>query len=310
MERLKSVKRYFLTDRGDWLVQFLDTAHEELSKETRFINKARLESLLSLAVVTSVSSSDEYRDDLTCELMPCSALDEVIKVISITGKSDSKDAAEDAGASLTGFEAFSLKYKGRGLRKEMNIILHNGARITYRWLFRHRFQYKLAERELSSAWASHQGSKAFIHQSCARLAFALDIALRARMMHFIQSVQHYLVMDDIALRARMMHFIQSVQHYLVMDVIENCWHTFLENMRAVKTVEEWRRNREVQHYIVMDVIEKCWHTFIENMRAVKTVEEVLTIHNKFLDSLFMVLTIHNKFLDSCVTLFMVKDPHP
>mmetsp|Transcript_57133 Transcript_57133/g.130837 ORF Transcript_57133/g.130837 Transcript_57133/m.130837 type:complete len:293 (+) Transcript_57133:2-880(+) len=166
--------------------------------------------------------------------MPCSALDEVIKVISITGKSDSKDAAEDAGASLTGFEAFSLKYK---VEWPLNIILHNGARTKYRWLFRHLFQYKLAERELSSAWASHQGSKAFIHQSCARLAFALDIALRARMMHFIQ----------------------SVQHYLVMDVIENCWHTFLENMRAVKTVEE-------------------------------------------------VLTIHNKFLDSCVTLFMVKDP--
>ena len=44
--------------------------------------------------------------------------------------------------------------------------------------------------------------------------------------------------QDIALRARMMHFIQSVQHYLVMDVIENSWHVFLENMRSVKTVEE------------------------------------------------------------------------
>jgi hypothetical protein len=36
---------------------------------------------------------------------------QVIKVISITGKADSKDAADDGGASLTGFEAFSLKYK-------------------------------------------------------------------------------------------------------------------------------------------------------------------------------------------------------
>jgi hypothetical protein len=43
----------------------------------------------------------------------------------------------------------------------------------------------------------------------------------------------------------MMHFIQSVQHYLVMDVIENSWHVFLENMRAVKTVEEVPTERVV-----------------------------------------------------------------
>jgi len=232
MERLRSVKRYFLTDRGDWLVQFLDTAHEELSKEVRFVNKGRLESLLALSVVTSVSSTDEFRDDLTCQLMPTSALDEVLKVISIMDP-NRKDAVEDA-ASLTGFEAFAIAYR---VEWPLNIVLSNKARTKYRWLFRHLFQYKLAERELSGAWANHQGSKSFMHHAAARNAFALDIALRARMLHFVQ----------------------SVQHYLVMDVIENCWHTFQENMRSVKTVEE-------------------------------------------------VLTMHDKFLDSCITLFVMNDP--
>jgi hypothetical protein len=38
--------------------------------------------------------------------------------------------------------------------------------------------------------------------------------------------------QDIALRARMMHFIQSVQHYLVMDVIENSWHVIFSSFKS------------------------------------------------------------------------------
>jgi hypothetical protein len=66
-------------------VHFLDTAEEELCKDVRSIRKDRLESMLQLSLVTSIASTDAYRDDVGCDLMNCSALDEVLHVISIDG---------------------------------------------------------------------------------------------------------------------------------------------------------------------------------------------------------------------------------
>ncbi len=71
------MKHYFLLDNGDWFVHFMDTAHEELCKDTKSINLPRLESMLSLSLVTSIANNDLYKDGLTCTLMNSSALDEV-----------------------------------------------------------------------------------------------------------------------------------------------------------------------------------------------------------------------------------------
>lgn len=39
MQRLTSVKHYFLLDRGDWFIHFMDIAHEELCKDVKNVNQ-------------------------------------------------------------------------------------------------------------------------------------------------------------------------------------------------------------------------------------------------------------------------------
>ncbi|CAG2057376.1 unnamed protein product [Timema podura] len=70
MRRLKSVKHYFLLDQGDFIVQFMDSCEEELSKNIGDIVPTRLESLLELALRTSAANSDPYKDDMRTELLP------------------------------------------------------------------------------------------------------------------------------------------------------------------------------------------------------------------------------------------------
>lgn len=60
----RSVKHYFLLDQGDFIVQFMDMAEEELQKDIDYIMPTRLESLLELALRTSVVNEDKYKDDV------------------------------------------------------------------------------------------------------------------------------------------------------------------------------------------------------------------------------------------------------
>lgn len=58
------MKHYFLLDQGDFIVQFMDMAEEELQKDIDYIMPTRLESLLELALRTSVVNEDKYKDDV------------------------------------------------------------------------------------------------------------------------------------------------------------------------------------------------------------------------------------------------------
>ena len=65
---------------------------EELSKDVQHINKNKLESMLSLSLVTSTANTDDYKDDLTCQMMNCSALDEVENQSQSSRFNDSRSA--------------------------------------------------------------------------------------------------------------------------------------------------------------------------------------------------------------------------
>ena len=200
------------------------------------VSKTRIESMLALALVAA-APADTERENMSCALLSSSALDEVLYVISIdgtergggsnqtgtAGAAGSSQGTSQHGAGLSGHEAFTLTYQ---VEWPLNIVFSRKTMTKYRWLFRHLFLYKLAERDLCSAWGSHQHTKALKTQP----VLALDFALRARMLHFVQ----------------------SLQHYLVMHVIENCWHTFQEGLRGVKTVED-----------VLNVHDKCLDTCIK-----------------------------------------------
>ena len=67
---LRSIKHYFLLDQGDLFVHFMDMADDELQKPIGLIPMSRLESLMELALRTSVTDSDPYKDNLRVILEP------------------------------------------------------------------------------------------------------------------------------------------------------------------------------------------------------------------------------------------------
>ena len=83
MKRLRSVKRFFLLDQGDFLNQFIDLADEELKMPVSHITQSRLEALLELSIRTSAADKDPYKDDLRIVLSPTDLITQLMRIISI-----------------------------------------------------------------------------------------------------------------------------------------------------------------------------------------------------------------------------------
>lgn len=61
---IRSIKHYFLMDKGDFFVHFMDLTDEELKKPVDDIVPPRLEALLELALRMSTANTDPFKDDL------------------------------------------------------------------------------------------------------------------------------------------------------------------------------------------------------------------------------------------------------
>jgi hypothetical protein len=65
---LRSLRRFFLLEHGDFFTQFMDTAEEELRREAKEVALVRVQALLQMAVQTSTLLSDPHREELSCTL--------------------------------------------------------------------------------------------------------------------------------------------------------------------------------------------------------------------------------------------------
>ena len=65
----RSIKHYFLMDKGDFFVHFMDLTEEELKRPVDDIVPSRLEALLELALRMSTANTDPFKDDLKVEYL-------------------------------------------------------------------------------------------------------------------------------------------------------------------------------------------------------------------------------------------------
>ena len=84
LDHLRSIKEFFFLSRGDLFVHFMDTASEELSKDSVDIDVAKLESLLKLSLHTASTSTDPNKDNLTCTLCSSAKRENISFSYSIT----------------------------------------------------------------------------------------------------------------------------------------------------------------------------------------------------------------------------------
>ena len=155
---LRSIKHFFLLDQGDLFVHFMDMAEEELQNPMGSIPLSRLKALLELAVRTSVSNSDRYKDNLHLLLMPFNLKLHLIHVLAVQPEKHGiapPVTRPPSSTSLPGYEALCLDYH---VEWPLSLILSRMHLTHYQLLFRHLFLCKYVERKLARAWKCHKNT--------------------------------------------------------------------------------------------------------------------------------------------------------
>jgi len=215
--RLKSLKHYFLLDRGDFIVQFMDMAEEEMRKNIDDIVPSRLENLMELALRTSTAKQDPFNEDLRVHLFPYDLITQLFQVLRISESSKEKDVdlepIDKFDINLSGLEAFSFDYT---VQWPLSLVVNKMVLTRYQMLFRHLFYSKYVERQLSAIWTSCKGSK------------ILGVSAGASPWYITACT----------LRQRMIHFITNLEYYMMFEVLEPNWHVFEQQMQKVTNIDE------------------------------------------------------------------------
>lgn len=86
--RLKSVKHYFLLDKGDFIVTLLNLYEKELAKSVADVMQGRLGNLMDLALRMSSAANDPFKDDLKTELLPFNLEYQMFKILTVQTNSE------------------------------------------------------------------------------------------------------------------------------------------------------------------------------------------------------------------------------
>lgn len=241
--RLLSVKHYFLLDQGDFIVQFMDMAEEELQKDIDDIMPTRLESLLELALRTSVVNEDKYKDDVRVELLPYDLLTQMFKILQIPADMQNEYRNTES-MMLTGLEAFVFDYE---VKWPLSLVINGKALAYYQILFRHLFYCKHIERLLGRVWYLNKKTKSLPRSEICFYAAAF------------------------ALRQRMLNFIQNLDYYLTLEVIEPHWNDFFRKISQVTNVDEVL-------FCHNDFLEKCvGDCMLTNPRLFQVLATLMTL---------------------------------
>ncbi|KAL1264013.1 hypothetical protein QQF64_004368 [Cirrhinus molitorella] len=212
VSRLRSIKHYFLMDKGDFFVHFMDLTEEELKKPVDDIIPPRLEALLELALRMSTANTDPFKDDLKIDLMPHDVITQLLRVLAIDTKQEKAIInAEPTEVSLSGLEAFSFDYI---VKWPLSLIINRKALTRYQMLFRHMFYCKHVERLLCNVWISNNKAKQYSLHSAKWFAAAF------------------------ALRQRMLNFVQNIQYYMMFEVMEPTWHIMENNLKSASNIDD------------------------------------------------------------------------
>lgn len=213
MQRLRSLRRYFLLQQSDFLVNFFDSAASELSKRRKDVSRGRLTSLLELSIRTSVSSFDEFQDDILCTLCPEDFASQILGMSGNAedGRGPGLAPMRAAPGSISGYESFALDYR---LKWPVSLIVSNMEILKYQFIFRYLFYCKYVERELEECWRQHSQAKG---------------SLRKTPSSFVRSF---------ALRNRMLQFVRNILYYTTADVLEPNWRVLEANVQKAVTIDE------------------------------------------------------------------------
>lgn len=194
---LRSLSRFFLLEHGDFFIQFMDIAEDELRKDVREVSVLRVQGLLQLAIQTSTLASDPNREDLTCSLAAHNLIQH-LHLIQSAGEASSAPSDAFLGQlqapqGLKGVEALTLDYK---VGWPVSLVLSRRAITKYQLLSRLLYFSKHVELKVQTSWQDHQSTR----RLDVRSALGMCYCLRHRMLHFLQNFVYYMTLEVIGPR--------------------------------------------------------------------------------------------------------------
>jgi gamma-tubulin complex component 2 len=214
---LKSLKRFFLLENGDFFLQFMDLTEDELRKDVKEISLERIQHLLLLSLHTSTLANDPNKEELSC-IFASHNLIQHLHLIQTAGEGMSAIGYPPSastggpgsssglghhpleafsilgGQGLKGIEALTLEYK---VGWPLSIVLSKRAITKYQLLSRLLFFCKYIELVLLECWKDNQKTK---EMRDLRAVMSSSYALRHRMLHFIQNLVYYMTIEVITPR--------------------------------------------------------------------------------------------------------------
>jgi gamma-tubulin complex component 2 len=274
MSSLQLMKKYFLLDQGDFFVEFLDIADEQLSRSVSTVSRGQVQNAIETSIgrtsdfIIESSSSDPHHTSslpqtsqlasaLRCGFKKQSLVEELDEVHRQSMSKSSKGKTRQK--ELTGFEALQLEFKRVPFPTSL-VLSHSPMRI-YQFLFRQIFFAKYVERQLVNLWSDHQLMKQMNSLKEMRKTFCL--------------------------RRRMIHFIQNFVYYIKFEVVEPNWRELESKLIAAK-----------QHCTNPETSPQASSKFP------RTVDDLLAEHNQFLVNVINQCLLTNSDLIKASTKIM------
>mmetsp|Transcript_24128 Transcript_24128/g.42831 ORF Transcript_24128/g.42831 Transcript_24128/m.42831 type:complete len:865 (-) Transcript_24128:61-2655(-) len=224
--RLRSIKHYFFIDQGDFFVHLMDSAQDELEKHVSEVSQEKLESLLDLALRTSSTNADPFKEDLSCELQSYTLQEQLFAMQNISGAAFNGDQPFfNISPHYKGLEVFVLDY---AVKWPLSLVVSRSALTKYQLVFRHLFFCKHVERQLCQAWLLHQSTK--------------ELELQATFV------------GAYALLQRMLHFVKNYVYYMTVEVLEPQWHRFQGELSRLQTIDSIM---EAHHNFLGRCLKEC-----------------------------------------------------
>jgi gamma-tubulin complex component 2 len=204
---LRSMKRFFLMEYGDFFVHFLDCAEDELLKDVTTISRPRVQHWMdsSRHVLDHRGDEDSILTQLCGRFSLEGLTDHLDKLHASSGGIDTQEAwtpmrhtyggtlgSTTAQSDVTGLDTFYLEWAE--IPFPISIVLSTNVMECYQLLFRHLFFAKYVERRLVSIWKDHQMMKEL--QSL-RGPMGATFLLRQRMLHLLQNLIYYMMFEVI-----------------------------------------------------------------------------------------------------------------
>jgi gamma-tubulin complex component 2 len=250
LERLKSIKHFFLLDQSDFIDHFLDSAHEELSKPWQQASVAKLQSLLDIAIrnPASVSCRDPFKEDLKVGMEDVPLFDQLLGILGVSVDTAGTQAdlvahaAQHANNTMSANNSI-ITTSGNGKMHSaihalifwyqvdfpLSLMFSRRAIVKYQMIFRNLMLIKHMERQLSESWMLH-AQVALRQQVVSRRPNTEDSPGMVLLYRISIRLSHT--------RMRMLALVESLGYYLTHDVIEPHHQSLERRLLRAETVDD------------------------------------------------------------------------